>query len=240
MINASSKTTSLLKEINYNKITILISLLIILLAQTYPQYVYGPIFWAEFLILIFLFAAMCSALGCLGLICFFGLGSMFFVVPLKPFTINFWNALTFAGNPEQYGLAAVFLQQKDYFLTHPALVSFYTSLAFLAILWRHPDPYEERCAHSPMKIFDCIIKYTDIKIIATIFIITCLFTNKLTATIATWTIVYFILLGMGKKEFIMDNFKFYVGYLVIFGSYAISKSDKSLVDAILGIIMLNP
>ena len=240
MINTSSKTTSLLKEINYNKITILISLLIILLAQTYPQYVYGPIFWAEFLILIFLFAAICSALGCLGLICFFGLGSMFFVVPLKPFTINFWNALTFAGNPEQYGLAAVFLQQKDYFLTHPALVSFYTSLAFLAILWRHPDPYEERCAHSPMKIFDCIIKYTDIKIIATIFIITCLFTNKLTATIATWTIVYFILLGMGKKEFIMDNFKFYVGYLVIFGSYAISKSDKSLVDAILGIIMLNP
>lgn len=39
MINTSSKTTSLLKEIAYNKITILISLLIILLAQAYPQYV---------------------------------------------------------------------------------------------------------------------------------------------------------------------------------------------------------
>lgn len=91
-----------------------------------------------------------------------------------------------------------------------------------------------------MKIFDCIIKYTDVKIITTIFIITYLFTNKLTATIATWAIVYYILLGMGKKEFIMDDIKFYVGYLVIFGSYAVSNSDKPLLDAILGIIMLNP
>ena len=240
MINTKSNTT-LLQEISYNKITILISLAIILLAQTYPQYIYGPLMWTEFFIIIIMFIGVCSALGCLGLIAFFGLGSMFFIVPFKPFTVNFWDALTFTGDPEQYGLAAVFLEQKDYFLTHPGLISFYTSLVFLAILWRHPKPYEKRCAHSPMKIFDCIMKHTDVKIIAAIFITTYLFTNKFTATIATWTIVYFLIADTGTDTKLQKNDILLIsGYLLIFGSYTIFNSDKTPLDVLLGIITLNP
>lgn len=241
MINTSSNTTSLLKEISYNKITILISLLTLLLAQAYPQYIYGPIFWAEFLILILLFVLVCYKTSFFGWIAFFGLGSMFLIVPFKPFTVNFWDALTFAGDPEQYGLAAVFLQQKDYFLTHPGLVSFYTSLVFLAILWRHPQPDEKRCAHSPMKIFDCIVKYTEVKIIGAIFLVAYLFTNKVTATIATWTIVYFLITDTGTDTKLQKNDILLIsGYLLIFGSYAIFNSDKAPLDAVLGIITLNP
>lgn len=242
MINTKSNTT-LLQDISYNKITILISLSIILLTQAYPQYIYGPIIWAEFFILIIYFLLVCNALGILGIIGFFGLGSIFLTEPFKPFKNSFWDALTFSGDPDQYGLAGALISQKDYFLTHPGLVSFFTSLAFLFILWQHPKAYEKRCAHSPMKILDCLIKYNDVKIIATIFTFTYLFTTKFTATIAAWTIAFFLTIefaNIGKKELHKENIEMIAGYLLIFGGYTILSSDKAPLDVILGIITLNP
>lgn len=256
MIKSTKDISQIPNEIEYNKITIAITIIISLLAYINWEQACGIITWVSFIIMLTLIT-ISSIMGCVNPI----IAGGFILVGLLPllatiiatpvmFTHDFWNTLTINFSEERIGDAKFFFilfMLKEYFIEHPELGTIWTSLIFLGLLWAHPKGDEKYKAYNPQYIADYIkeessdfIKFI-LKLI--IVIIAAYLQNATITTIIVWYMFY-ILAKTNLKRIPVYNRKrlkpYLALYIIITFSYTLFGTDKSPLDALIGIITMNP
>lgn len=256
MIKSIKDISQIPNETEYNKITIAITIIISLLAYINWEQACGLITWFFFIISITLIT-ISGCMSCVNPL----IAAGFILVGLLPllatiiatpimFTHDFWNTLTINFSEENIGDAKFFFilfMFKEYFLKHPELGTIWTALMILGLLWAHPQGNEKYKAYNPKYITDYIKEETSdfLKIIAKLIvvIITAYLQNTTITTIIVWYMFYIFAKTNLKRipEYNRKKLKPYlIFYLIITLSYTLFGTDKSPLDALIGIITMNP
>lgn len=246
MIKSTKDIQKIPQEIHYNKITIGLAIILAITSYLTWSYSMGIMIWFTFILL------------CIGLItfCFLPLPSIFFAIPLtfaviittiNSFTNDFTNTFTLT-NVDEDKMAFFFaLEIKKYFIKHQELGAIWTGLLFLLIFWSHPDKDKKRIAYNPFKITDYIKEepkdFQKLLVKIVITTILAVLQSKILTTLFLWYLFSKLLktlLITKTGEFDKQGATYLAIYFFLTFSYTLFGTNKSPLDALIGIITMNP
>ena len=250
MIKPANDINNLLYEFKYNKLTIIFAIIISIISYFTWQYSVGIMVWALYL---------CVTVMLIGVTCIPGwhiifsafLSLMLSIGAISCFINNFWQTLflQFEDTNEVYKLA---LAIKESAIRYPEFGSIFIGLMFLLLFWAHPNPEGEKyIAYNPMKVLEYRannpVKFHKFSKKAVIFLAASFIGGKAIATLATWYFLYSIVKFLYYDTCVRGNdatpkkfLSYLIVYCIIAFSYGIFVTDKTPVDALIGIIMMTP
>lgn len=250
MLKPTSDLTNLTDEIKYNKLTIISAIIISIISYFTWQYSAGIMVWALYLCITIALFVVTFIPG--WHIIFSGfLALMFSIGAISCFINNFWDTLFLRveNTNKVYDLA---LTIKEGVSRYPEFGSICIGVMFLLLFWTHPNPYGEKyIAYNPMKILEYKAKYP-VKFNrfftkAIVFLLASFIGGKVIATLVTWYFLFSIVRFLYYDACIRSNDatpKKFMSYLIVYCivafSYGIFVTDKTPVDAFIGIILMTP
>lgn len=250
MLKSTSDLTNLTTESKYNKLTIISAIIISIISYFTWQYSVGIMVWALYLCINIMLFAVTFIPG--WHIIFSGfLALMFSIGAISCFVNNFWGTL-FLQVEDTNRVYELALAIKESAYRYPEFGSICIGLMFLLLFWAHPSPDGEKyIAYNPMKILEYKannpVKFRKFSMKAIVFLLASFIGGKAIATLVTWYFLYSIVKFLYYDACIRSNDatpKKFISYLIIYCivafSYGIFVTDKTPIDALIGIITMTP
>lgn len=243
-------TNNLFDEMSYNKLTIISAIIIAILSYFTWKYSVGIMVWFLYFTLA---TAITASLSVPTWHIIFAMPLAFFLLAggFYSFVHNFWDTLFLRVENVNivYNLALTIKQGISHY---PEFGSICIGLMFLLLFWAHPSPDGEKyIAYNPMKILEYKannpVKFRKFSMKAIVFLLASFIGGKAIATIVTWYFLYSIIKFLYYDACIRSNDatpKKFMSYLIVYCivafSYGIFVTDKTPIDALIGIITMNP